>query len=88
MALHTPAQPHLGNITFGLSRWSRQCYVSADVLTPLCTMSDKPAQKRKCEAAIDLRALASELQIVDRGRNADLNSTDFASLPSVGHISI
>ena len=47
---------------------------------PVRTMSDKPSQKRKREAATDLRALAGELQLNDRGRNADLNATGFSNL--------
>jgi hypothetical protein len=43
-------------------------------------MSDKPSQKRKREAATDLRTLAGELQLSDRGRNADLNATGFSNL--------
>ena len=43
-------------------------------------MSDKPSQKRKRGAATDLRALAGELQLNDRGRNADLNATGFSNL--------
>ena len=42
-------------------------------------MSDKPSQKRKREAATDLRALAGELQLNDRGRNADLNAIGFCN---------
>ena len=43
-------------------------------------MADKRATKRKREAAVHLRALAVDLQIAHRGRNADLNKTDFGFL--------
>ena len=36
--------------------------------------------KRKRDAATDLRTLAGEVNVGDRGRNSDLNSTDFENL--------
>ena len=35
-------------------------------------MSVKPTTKRKRDAAVDLRALAGEVNAGDRGRNSDL----------------
>ena len=43
-------------------------------------MSAKLTTKRNWDAAGDLRALVGEVNVGDRGRNSDLNATDFGTL--------
>ena len=42
--------------------------------------SSRPATKRRRDAAAELRSLAAEVNVGDRGRNADLNTVDFGNL--------